>query len=153
MPQQTTEECCDEQIAERVLGDSNQMPGLPAYLGIKLLRLAAGLISAEADLSTQAATPSGDVHGGVVAGILDNLTVAVTSRLVPDGHWRARTELKLNYVAPVARALLRTEASVLAITNRSTVVRAEAFRADRLVAAQGTIVIVAPRPVATGVSP
>lgn len=152
MARQSIEERCDEEIALRMLGYSNQMPGLPAYLGIKLLRFAPGLLSAEAGLATQEATPSGNVHGGVVAGILDHITGAVISPLIPGGRWGATTELKLNYVASVTRALVRAEASVLAVTSRSAVVRAEAFQEDRFVAAaQGTIGIVAPRPVAAGV--
>lgn len=151
MARPTIEERYDEQVALRMLSFSNQMPGFPAYLGITLLRFAPGLLSAQADLTTQEATPSGNVHGGVIAGILDHITGAVIYPLIPDGHWGATTELKLNYVAPVRQALLRAEASVLAITNRSAIVRAEAFQDDRIVAAaQGTIAIVAPRPVATG---
>jgi uncharacterized protein (TIGR00369 family) len=146
MAGQTIEERYDHGIAQRMLDYGNGMPGLPAYLGIRLLRFAPGRLSAEADLCAQEQTPSGNVHGGVVAAILDHVTGAVVYPLIPDGHWGATTELKLNYVSPVAQALLRAEASVLAITNRSAVVRAEAFQADRLVAAaQGTIAIVAPR--------
>ncbi|WP_354700465.1 hypothetical protein DSM112329_00743 [Paraconexibacter sp. AEG42_29] len=143
----------DEKIAQRMLDYSNQMPGLPAYLGVKLLRFAPGLLEAEADLVAQEATPSGNVHGGVVAGILDHITGAVVYPLIPDGHWGATTELKLNYISPITPEHLRAEASVLAITNRSAVVRAEAFQGERLVAAaQGTIAIVAPRTVVTGAS-
>ena len=70
--------------------------------------------------------------------------------LIPDGHWGATTELKLNYIAPVRPAVLEAQAMVLAITNRSAVVRGEAYLDDQLVAAaQGTITIVAPRPAAT----
>lgn len=152
MAPQTIEDRYDQAIAQQMLSDSNGMPGLPAYLGIKLLRFAPGLLTAEADLATQEATPSGNVHGGVVAGVLDHITGAVIYPLIPSGHWGATTDLKLNYVAPIARSMLQAEASVLAITNRSAVVRAEAFQDDRLVAAaQGTIAIVAPRPVEAGV--
>lgn len=141
----------DEELAQRMMESSNGMSGLPAFLGLRLLRLAPGLLDAEADLTTQEMTPSGNVHGGVVAGIVDHITGAVIYPLIPDGHWGATSELKLNYTAPVAPALLRAHASVLAITNRSAVVRAEAFQGERLVAAaQGTIAIVAPRPVAVG---
>jgi uncharacterized protein (TIGR00369 family) len=142
----TIEERYDDAIAQRMLGYSNTMPGLPAYLGIKLVRFAPGALAAEANLATQELTPSGNVHGGAIAAILDHVTGAVVYPLIPDGHWGATTELKLNYVAPVTRGVLRVDASVLAITNRSAVVRAEAFQAERLVAAaQGTIAIVAPR--------
>lgn len=153
MARQTIEERYDDTIAQQMLSYSNAMPGLPAYLGITLLRFAPGRLTAAADLTTQEPTPSGNVHGGVVAGIFDHITGVVIYPLIPDGHWGATTELKLNYIAPIIPSLLRAEATVLAITNRSAVVRAEAFQEDRLVAAaQGTITIVAPRPTATGAS-
>lgn len=136
----------DARIAARMITLGNAMPGLPQYLGVRLLRFEPGRLWAEADLSGQEPTPSGNVHGGVVAAILDHVTGAVVYPLIPDGHWGATTELKLNYVAPVTAGALRAEASVLAITNRSAVVRGEAYMEDRLVAAaQGTISIVAPR--------
>lgn len=149
----TIEERYDDAIAQRMLGYSNTMPGLPAYLGIKLVRFAPGALAAEANLARQELTPSDNVHGGAIAAILDHVTGAVVYPLIPDGHWGATTELKLNYIAPIIPILLRAEATVLAITNRSAVVRAEAFQEDRLVAAaQGTITIVAPRRAAAGAS-
>lgn len=152
MRKRTIEDRYTQSIADQMLQVSNSMPGLPAYLGVELLRFAAGRLWAQADLTTQVATPSGNVHGGVVAGVLDHITGAVVYPLIPEGHWGATTELKLNYVAPIVPGILRAEASVLAITNRSAVVRAEAFQDDRLVAAaQGTIAIVAPRPAASAV--
>lgn len=140
------EERYDQRIVERLLTLGNRMPGLPQHLGVKLLRFEPGLLWAEADLSSQTPTPSGNVHGGAIAAILDHVTGAVIYPLIPDGHWGATTELKINYTAPIAPGLVRAQASVLAISNRSAVVRGEAHQADKLVAAaQGTILIVAPR--------
>lgn len=132
--------------ADRMITLSNEMPGLMQYLGVQLLRFEAGRLWAEADLSDQEPTPSGNVRGGVVAAILDHITGAVVYPLIPDGHWGATAELKTNYTAPIVPGLLSADATVLTITNRSAVVRGEAYRDGRLVAAaQGTITIVAPR--------
>jgi 1,4-dihydroxy-2-naphthoyl-CoA hydrolase len=149
LARQTVEERYSEESAQRMIALANQLPGLPQYLGIRLVRFEAGRLWAKADLSDQIATPSGNVHGGAIAAILDHITGAVIYPLIPDGHWGATTELKLNYIAPVRPGVLDAQATVLALTNRSAVVRGEAYLDEVLVAAvQGTISIVAPRPAA-----
>jgi len=142
----TLEERYDKTIAERMIELGNKMPGLPQYLGVRLVRFEPGRLWCQADLSEQLPTPSGNVHGGVLAAIMDHITGAVVYPLIPDGYWGATTELKLNYIAPVTPGLLDAQATVLAITNRSAVVRGEAYMDGRIVcAAQGTISIIAPR--------
>jgi 1,4-dihydroxy-2-naphthoyl-CoA hydrolase len=149
LARQTVEERYSEESAQRMIAMANQLPGLPQYLGIRLVRFEAGRLWAQADLSDQIPTPSGNVHGGAVAAILDHITGAVIYPLIPDGHWGATTELKLNYIAPIRPGVLDVQATVLALTNRSAVVRGEAYLDEGLVAAvQGAISIVAPRPAA-----
>ncbi len=133
-------------IADTMLEIGNTMPGLAQYLGIQLVEFGPGTLVARAELREELLTPSGNVHGGALASILDHITGAVIYPLMPDGHWGATTELKLNYVAPVQAGTVDAHANVLAMTRRSAVVRGELHVGDRLVcAAQGTITIVAPR--------
>ncbi len=89
----------------------NQMTGLPQYLGGRWLRFEPGQLWAEADLASQTPTPPATWHGGAIAAILDHITGAVVYRLIPDGHWGATTELKLNYVAPITPGLVQAQAS------------------------------------------
>lgn len=141
------EERYNEQIATAMLEHGSLIGGLPAYLGIEIDRLAPGRLWASAKLGPELITPSGNVHGGALAAILDHITGAVIYPLMPEGCWGATTELKLNYIAPVQAGTVRAEATVLAMTKRSAVVRGELHYADRIVcAAQGTITIVRPRP-------
>lgn len=136
----------DERIAQGMLEWGSALGGLPAYLGVEFVRIAPGKLWARADLQPELITPSGNVHGGALAAILDHVTGAVVYPLMPSGCWGATTELKLNYVAPVQVGRVEAEATVLAMTKRSAVVRGELHYADRLVcAAQGTITIVQPR--------
>ncbi len=147
MARLTLQERYNEQVAAHMLEFGNEMPGLQQYLGIRFVKIEAGRLWAEADLAEQTPTPSGNLHGGVIAAVLDHVTGAVVYPVIPVGHWGATTELKINYIAPVAPGMLRAESSVLGMSNRSAVVRGEAYVGDRLVAAaQGTITIVAPRP-------
>jgi uncharacterized protein (TIGR00369 family) len=92
-------------------------------------------------------TPFGNAHGGVLAAIVDHITGVVVYPLMKPGQWAATTEVKLNYIAPVRVGVLETESTVLAMTNRSAVVRGEVYFEGRLAcAAQGTLTIVDPRP-------
>ena len=81
-----------------------------------------------------------------MAAIIDHVTGVVVYPLMPKGHWAATTEIKTNYIAALKAGVLETESTVLAMTNRSAVVRGEVFSEGRLVAAaQGTLTVVAPR--------
>lgn len=143
---QALEHRFDPEIADTMLRTSNAMPGLPAYLGLELIRFAPGRLWARATLTPQLETASGNVHGGALASILDHVAGAVVYPLMPQGHWGATTELKLNYVAPAQAGQIDAEAEVLAMSNRSAVVRGELRYNERLVcAAQGTVAIVPPR--------
>jgi 1,4-dihydroxy-2-naphthoyl-CoA hydrolase len=78
--------------------------------------------------------------------IVDHVTGIVVYPLMKRGQWAATTEVKLNYVAPVQTGVVETESTVLAMTNRSAVVRGEIYHQGRLAcAAQGTLTIVDPR--------
>jgi 1,4-dihydroxy-2-naphthoyl-CoA hydrolase len=136
----------DAAAADRMVAATEGMTGIPQLTGLRIVRFAPGRLWAQADLGEDFVTPSGNVHGGAVAAVLDHITGAVVYPLMPDGWWGATIELKLNYIAPVRAGLLEADATVLSVGNRSAVVRGEAFCADRLVcAAQGTIALVAPR--------
>lgn len=147
MPSPTIEERYDEALAQTMLEFGHKGGGaLPGYLGIELLRFGPGKLWCRATIREELLTPFGTVHGGVMAGIIDHVTGVVVYPLMPTGHWAATTEIKTNYIAPVKAGVLDTESTVLAMTNRSAVVRGEIYADGRLVcAAQGTLTIVAPR--------
>ena len=147
MPAMTIEERYDEALAQTMLEHGYKAGGsLPGYLGIELLRFAPGKLWSRATLRDELVTPFGTVHGGVVAAIVDHVTGVVVYPLIPAGSWAATTEIKTNYIAPVKAGAVECESTVLAMTNRSAVVRAELYFRDRLAAAaQATLTIVDPR--------
>ncbi len=148
MSQPTLEERYDPAVAERFLAATSKgAGGLPEYLGIELVRFEPGKLWCRATIRDELITPFGNAHGGVVAGIVDHITGVVLYPLMKRGQWAATTEVKLNYVAPVRAGVVETESTVLAMTNRSAVVRGELYFEGRLVcAAQGTLTIVDPKP-------
>jgi len=147
MPSPTLEERYDEALAQQMIEHGSKFGGdLPRYLGIELLRFEPGKLWCRATIQDGLLTPSGNLHGGVVAAVIDHVTGVVLYPLMPSGYWAATTEIKTNYIAALKDGELETESTVLAMTNRSAVVRGEVYAGGRLVAAaQGTLTIVAPR--------
>jgi len=148
MPSPSIEERFNPESAEVMKQYAGKGGGgaLPELLGIELVEMSPGTITAKGVFTDDLITMSGNVHGGAMAAMIDHVTGMVVYPLIPAGSWAATTELKLNYIAPMQAGEVRIEASVLAITNRSAVVRGEIYNGDKLlVAAQGTITIVPPR--------
>ena len=143
MAQSTFEERYDQKVADRLLAVGAGMGGLPAYLGIEHVRFEPGRLWCRATIGEELLTPFGNAHGGVLAAIADHITGMVVYPLMQRGQWAATTEVKINYIAPVRAGVVETESTVLAMTNRSAVVRGEIYFQDRLAcAAQGTLTIV-----------
>ena len=47
-------------------------------------------------------TPFGNLHGGVMAGLVDHVLGVVAYPLMRRGQWAATTEFKLNYLTAVS---------------------------------------------------
>ena len=146
-PAPSIDERYNQEIADRFLElGAGAAGGLPGFLGIELVRFGPGKLWCRATVTEELLTPFGNAHGGVLAAIVDHITGVVVYPLMKPGQWAATTEVKLNYIAPVRTGVLETESTVLAMTNRSAVVRGEIFYDGRLAcAAQGTLTIVDPR--------
>src|SRR3546814_19970418 len=104
--------------------------GLPGYLGIEHVRFEPGRFFATATIAPELLTPFGNAHGGVTAAIVDHVTGVVVYPLMQRGQWAATTEIKVNYLAPLKAETVDAEATVVAMTKRSAVVRCELYRQD-----------------------
>ena len=139
----------DEGVAAAMLRAGDAAGGLPGYLGLEHVRFEPGRLWCTADIATELLTPFGNAHGGVTAAIVDHVTGVVLYPLMERGQWAATTEIKVNYIAPVKAERVEVEATVIALTRRSAVVRCEMFRPGDppriLAAAQATLTIVDPQ--------
>jgi uncharacterized protein (TIGR00369 family) len=128
-------------------GDGDRMTGITAYLGVRHTEVGPGLLRAEVDVRSELLNPAGNLHGGVVAALCDHVLGAVCYPVIPPGSWAATTEFKLNFLAPVTKGTLAATARIEALTKRTAVVRIEVVNEGRPVSfAQGTVLIMAPRP-------
>jgi uncharacterized protein (TIGR00369 family) len=136
----------DERIAESFLKANERVTGLPKYLGIKLLQFGPGRLLAEMPIREELLTPFGNIHGGVMAALVDHVLGVVLYPLMGRGQWAATTEFKLNYLAPAKSGTLVAESRVISMTRTTAVVRIEVTNDGRLACiAQGTVLVRDPK--------
>ncbi len=146
MPPEPTFEHYSEKVAEAFV----EMPthtALPDFLGVSFTEAGPGVLVAEMDVRPELLTPFGNLHGGVIAVLVDHVLGSVMYPVMPRGWWAATTEYKVNNLAPVRDGRLRAEAQIVAMTKRTSVVRIDVTNSDRLVCvAQGTCLLQEPKP-------
>jgi 1,4-dihydroxy-2-naphthoyl-CoA hydrolase len=139
-----------EHYDERIVDAFINMPShtaLPDFLGVTFTAASEGTLVAEMDVRPELLTPFGNLHGGVVAVLVDHVLGSVMYPVMPRGWWAATTEYKINNLAPVRDGRLRAEATIVAMTKRTSVVRVDVTNGDRLVCvAQGTCLLQEPKP-------
>lgn len=136
----------DERVASGLMAMNDRLTGLPAYMGVRVVDVTPGGLRAEVEVTEELHTPFGNLHGGVIAALVDHVLGAVMYPVIEPGAWAATTEFKLNYLAPVTAGTLTAEAAVESMTRSTAVVRIDVSNEGRAVAlAQGTVLIKAPR--------
>lgn len=136
----------DAHLAEGLVRANEKITGLPAFLGVRLREFGPGRLVAEMDVRDELLTPFGNIHGGVMAGLVDHVLGVVLYPLMKRGQWAATTEFKLNYLSAVKGGSLIAESTVVSMTRTTAVVRVEVRNGDRLACvAQGTLLVRNPR--------
>lgn len=136
----------DERIADSFVNMPSHT-ALPDFLGISFTEASPGRLVGEMDVRTDLLTPFGNLHGGVVAVLVDHVLGSVMYPVMPRGWWAATTEYKINNLAPIRDGRLRAEATIVAMTRRTSVVRIDVTNGERLVCvAQGTCLLQEPKP-------
>jgi uncharacterized protein (TIGR00369 family) len=137
----------DARVAQGLLAAHERDAGLPGWLGIRPVDFGPGTMRAAVAVRPELLTPFGNLHGGVLAALCDHVLGTVCYPVIPRGAWAATTEFKLNYLAPVKGGDLEATATIVALSKRTAVVRIEVVNDGRTVcAAQGTVLVVAPKP-------
>ena len=146
----------DEDVARGLVQAHERAGGLPGWLGIRLVDMWPGGLRAEVEVRDELLTPFRNLHGGVLAALVDHVLGTVCYPVMPPGSWAATTEFKLNYLAPVTEGVLSAVSEVISLTKRTAVVRIAVINRagpggrpdehDRLVcSAQGTVLVMAPK--------
>lgn len=118
-------------------------------LGARLIRCGPGYAELGVDISDELKQHHGFAHGGVISYLADNsITFAGGLALESDA---LTSEFKVNYLRPAAAPQLVAKASAKSVSRRQAVCVSEIYAVtgeeEKLCAiAQGTVVMVAPRP-------
>lgn len=137
----------DERVANGLIRSHEHAGGLPGFLGIRLAEVWPGGLRAEIEVRDDLLTPFRNLHGGVLAALVDHVLGTVCYPVMPPGSWAATTEFKLNYLAPITGGTLAASSQIVSLTKRTAVVRIEVRNEDRVVClAQGTVLVMAPKP-------
>jgi uncharacterized protein (TIGR00369 family) len=136
----------DERVAQGLMKANADAPGLPGFLGCEFTDIGPGRLVAALEVRDELLTPFGNLHGGVMAGLVDHVLGCVLYPLMERGQWAATTEFKLNYLAPVSTGQVIAESTVLSMTRRTAVVQVRVTNKGRLACiAQGTLLIADPK--------
>jgi uncharacterized protein (TIGR00369 family) len=136
----------DERSAKGLADAHEKSGGLPGFLGIRVVEVRPGGLRAEVEVRDELLTPFRNLHGGVIAALVDHVLGTVCYPVIPRGAWAATTEFKLNYLAPVTGGVLSADSQIVSLTKRTAVVRIEVHNEDRLVcSAQGTVLVMLPK--------
>ena len=146
MPRAIMPDHYDAAVAAAMAAPSDQLVGLPEFLGIRTVDVGPGTMTAELEVRPDLLNPFGSLHGGVLAGLVDHVLGAVLYPVIERGHWAATTEFKVNLLAAVHSGTLTAHSTVVSLTRRTAVVQVEVENNGRLCGlAQGTVLITAPR--------
>lgn len=136
----------NENVVKRFRDAPAPMTGLPEYLGIRTTSVEAGRMRVQLPVDPKLVTRIGNMHGGVLSALCDHVLGSVCYLHMPDGYWAATTEFKLNLLAPVSSGTVTAEATIIAMTRTTAVVRIDVTNDGRpCCAAQGTVLIMPPR--------
>ena len=136
----------DEKVAQGLRGSAATGGGLAAFLAIEHVEVGPGTLHARLAVRDELLTPFRNLHGGVLAALCDHVLGTVLYPVIARGAWAATTEFKINYLAAVTTGDLDARANIISLTKRTAVVRIDVENDRRLVcAAQGTVLVVAPR--------
>jgi len=139
-------ESYDQKIVDAILNRPAQI-ALTDFLGITFTEGGPGRLVGEMDVRPELLTMMGNAHGGVVAVLVDHVLGSVMYPVMPRGWWAATTEYKINNTAPIRGGRLRAEATIIAMTRRTSVVRIDVTNDGRLCCvAQGTCLLQEPKP-------
>ena len=143
---QSLEERFDPKVAEGFLKSGGGDKGLTGYLGLRIVEVGPGTLSAEMEVFPDLLTPFGNIHGGVLSAMCDHVLGCVCYPVMKRGQWAATTEFKINLLAPVSKGTIRADGSIVSLSRTQAVVRIDVLNEGRMAGvAQGTVTIRDPR--------
>ncbi len=122
-----------EELLERV----NRSP-YPMHMNMKLVSIGSDTAIIELEAANRHLQPFGIVHGGVLATLIDTATFWSVFLQIPEEAGLVNIDLKLNYLLPVGKGLLRAEGSAIRCGKSISYAEARVFNDRKELVAHGT---------------
>lgn len=108
--------------------------GLAHFLGFEMVERGDGFCRMAIEIDPERHfNPQGVVHGGVPFALADTAMGGALTTRIPDGHWCATIDIKMNYHVGVRLGRLICDATVLHVGKRVGNIDARLFQNDVLV--------------------
>lgn len=131
-----------------ILADRFVETPLHKLLGLRLVRVDKELVVVEMPVRDEAFNPSGNLHGGAIATLIDvssGIAAAMNSRFVPGENTIVTADLHVRYLGRPHGDLIRAESHVLRAGRQLVVVECRVLDADdRMIASADFASMVVP---------
>ena len=115
------------EMVEAFMASSNRMTGLPEFLGLRIVAMEPGGLTAEMTVDPKLLTGFGNMHGGVLSAACDHVLGCVCYPHMEKGQWAATTEFKINLLAPAQGDYLEAVGTVVRSGRTLTICQLEVF--------------------------
>jgi uncharacterized protein (TIGR00369 family) len=110
----------------------------PGHMSMKLVSIALDKAVIELETDHCHLQPFGIVHGGVFATVIDTATFWSAFMRIPEDAGLVNIDLKLNYLQPVEKGLLRAEGSAIRSGNSISYAESRVLDENGKLIAHGT---------------
>ena len=128
---------------ERRVRDSFARQRVMGLIGARLTRIKPGMVEIEVPMRDDLTQQDGFMHAGIVTTALDSACGYAAYTLMPEGSGVLSVEFKVNLLSPATGDLIKAVAEVKRAGRTLTVVSADAWAGEKLVATMlGTMMTV-----------
>jgi uncharacterized protein (TIGR00369 family) len=128
---------------ERRVRDSFARQRVMGLIGTRLTRIDPGMVEIEVPMRDDLTQQDGFMHAGIVTTALDSACGYAAYTLMPEGSGVLSVEFKVNLLSPATGDLIKAVAEVKRAGRTLTVVSADAWAGEKLVATMlGTMMTV-----------
>lgn len=110
----------------------------PSHMSMRLAAIDLDKATIELDLGQCHLQPYGNVHGGVLATLIDTATFWAVYMRIPEDAGLVNIDLKLNYLKAIQKGHLRAEGAAIRSGNSISYSEARVLDADGDLVAHGT---------------
>ena len=131
-----------DRLLQRLPGARGELPPITTTLGGRIVSLDGGELICEYVGAPAFANPAGQVQGGMLCAMLDDVTALLVTSTLVDAEHCATLSLNTSFLRPAKPGLLRGRATLLRRGRGVCNVNGELFQEDRLVATATAVCMV-----------